>query len=155
MTPDLENLEHPTDLPEFDQQPFAPEPYLEGATVTKVGDKYYLMHAAWAHESGDGEDAVSSYLPKSGTKSQYDAIVAVSDSFEGPYSKRYTAGVGAGHNNMFIDAEGSVWMTFFRNPAHGYWADPERIDDAAVAGVVRMEQAGPFGDLLYVERAKS
>ncbi|MCW4460057.1 family 43 glycosylhydrolase [Microbacterium sp. MPKO10] len=155
MTPDMENLEHPTNLPKFDQQPFSPEPYLEGATVTKVGDKYYLMHAAWANKTGDGEDAVCSYIPDSGKKWQYDAIVAVSDSFEGPYSKRYTAGVGAGHNNMFVDEDGTAWMTFFRNPAHGYWADPDRVDDSAVAGVVRLEHAGPFGDLLYVERPQS
>ncbi|PFG30066.1 family 43 glycosylhydrolase [Paramicrobacterium agarici] len=155
LTPDMENLEHPTNLPEFQQRAYEPEPYLEGASVTKVGDKYYLMHAAWSFRSGTGEDAVCSYLPGSGQKYQYDAIVAVADSFEGPYSLRYTAGVGAGHNNMFVDEEGTVWMTFFRNPAHGYWAQPDRIGDAAVAGVVRLEQSGPFGGLLTVERPQS
>jgi hypothetical protein len=152
MTPDMENLENPTNLPQFTQKKYAPEPYLEGATVTKVGEKYYLMHAVWANKGGTPEDPTWSYLANTGVKDQYDAVVAVADSFEGPYSARYTAGVGAGHNNMFIDEDGTVWATFFRNPAFGYWADPSRIDDAAVAGVVRLEQAGPLGDLLYVER---
>ena len=110
------------------------------------------MHAAWANTSGSPEAPIRSYLPNSGAKDQYDAIVAVADKFEGPYSARYTAGVGAGHNNMFVDEDGTVWATFFRNPAFGYWADPSRIDDAAVAGIVRMEQSGPVGGKLTVAR---
>ena len=152
MTADMENLETPTNLPTFTQKKYAPEPYLEGATVTKVGDKYYLMHAVWANRSGSPESPRWSYLPNTGTKDQYDAVVAVADSFEGPYSARYTAGVGAGHNNMFIDEDGTPWMTFFRNPAHGYWASPDRIGDGAVAGIVRLEQSGPLGDILNVAR---
>jgi hypothetical protein len=152
MTADMEDLETPTNLPRFTQTKYAPEPYLEGATVTKHDGKYYLMHAVWANRSGTDEAPAWSYLPNTGVKDQYDAIVAVSDSFEGPYSARYTAGVGAGHNNMFIDEDGTVWATFFRNPAFGYWATPERIDDAAVAGIVRMEESGPLGDILTVAR---
>lgn len=152
MTDDMEDIEHPHDLPAFDQQAYSPEPYLEGATVTKVGEKYYLMHAAWSNKSGGDDDPRWSYLPNSGVKDQYDAIVAVADSFEGPYTKRYTAAVGAGHNNMFVDDEGTVWATFFRNPAHGYWSAPERRADAAAPGIVRMEKAGPLGDMLYAQR---
>lgn len=152
MTADMEHLETPTNLPKFTQRKYAPEPYLEGATVTKVGEKYFLMHAAWALKSGTDDAPTWSYLPNTGVKDQYDAIVAVADSFEGPYSARYTAGIGAGHNNMFIDEDGTVWATFFRNPAFGHWAAPERIADAAVPGIVRLEQAGPLGDRLYVER---
>jgi len=151
MTPDMENLENPTDLPRFDQQAYSPEPYLEGATVSKFGGKYYLMHAAWALKPGTPQDPTWSYLPNSGgVKDQYDAIVAVSDSFEGPYSPRYTAAIGAGHNNMFEDEDGTVWATFFRNPNAGYWADPSRIDDAALPGVVRLEHSGANGDELAV-----
>lgn len=152
MTADMEDLETPTNLPRFTQTKYAPEPYLEGATVTKHDGKYYLMHAVWANRSGTDEASAWSYLPNTGVKDQYDAIVAVSDSFGGPYSARYTAGVGAGHNNMFIDEDGTVWATFFRNPAFGYWATPERTDDAAVAGIVRMEESGPLGDILTVAR---
>ncbi|NUT57418.1 MAG: hypothetical protein HOQ00_01020, partial [Agromyces sp.] len=92
-----------------------------------------------------------SYLANTGAKDQFDAVVAVSDSFEGPFSARYTLGVGAGHNNMFTDEDGTVWATFFRNPNFGYWADASRLDDAAVPGVVRLERSGPLGDLLRVE----
>jgi hypothetical protein len=38
---------------------------------------------------------------------RYDAVGAVSDSFEGPYSERWTAGAGAGHDNFFEDHRGS------------------------------------------------
>lgn len=150
MTPDMENLVTPTNLPTFTQRKYAPEPYLEGATVTKVGDKYYLMHAAWSWKPSATADLT--YLSGTGQRQQYDAIVAVADSFEGPYTARYTAGVGAGHNNMFVDEDGELWMTFFRNPAQGHWADPSRTDDAAVAGVVRMERSGPLGEVLNIAR---
>lgn len=151
MTADMENLETPTKLPTFTQRKYSPEPYLEGATVTKVGEKYYLMHAVWALKGGDPAAPSWSYLPGTGVKDQYDAVVAVSDSFEGPYSARYTLGVGAGHNNMFVDEDGVVWATFFRNPAFGYWADASRVDDAAVPGVVRLEHSGPLGEVLRVD----
>jgi|GEM_PF-2200327 len=151
FTDDMENLVTPTDLPLFDQQKYRPEPYLEGATVARYGDKYYLMHAAWSRSSQEGGEPVSSYLP-GGVQDQYDAIVAVADSFEGPYSVRYTAGVGSGHNNMFVDESGQVWMTFFRNPNRGYWSEPSRIADSAVAGVVKLEWTGPEGNRLYVQR---
>ncbi|WP_409047739.1 family 43 glycosylhydrolase [Microbacterium sp. HA-8] len=150
MTPDMENLVTPTDLPTFTQRKYAPEPYLEGATVTKVGEKYYLMHAAWAWRPSAATGPT--YLAGTGVRENYDAIVAVADSFEGPYSARYTAGVAAGHNNMFADEYGDMWMTFFRNPAHGYWADPSRVDESAVPGIVRLEQNGPLGEVLTVAR---
>lgn len=148
---DMEDIVPTTDLPAFEQQKYAPEPYLEGASVTKVGSKYYLMHSVWANRSGTDPDRWS-YLAGTGPKDQYDAVVAVADDFEGPYSRRWTLGVGAGHNNMFVDEDGTVWATFFRNPANGYWADPGRSADAAVPGVVRLEQAGPTGTMLSVER---
>lgn len=85
---------------------------------------------------------------------QYDAVVAVADRFEGPYSRRWTAGVGAGHNNFFADAGGQLWATFFRNPNFGYWADPARIADAAVPGVVRLEWTGGPDGRIYVQRRR-
>ncbi|MFE7406710.1 family 43 glycosylhydrolase [Isoptericola sp. NPDC057559] len=151
FTDDMEDITTPTDLPEFRQTPYAPEPYLEGAYVQKYRGRYYLMHAAWAWRSGDA-DPRWSYLEGTGAKDQYDAVVAVADHFEGPYSERWTAGVGAGHNNMFVDEHGDVWATFFRNPANGYWADPARVADGAVAGVVRLEWTGPHTRRLQVAR---
>ncbi|BDZ41903.1 hypothetical protein GCM10025865_12020 [Paraoerskovia sediminicola] len=155
FTDDMEHLETSTDLPTFDQQKYQPEPYIEGATVTKYEGKYYLMHAIWSNTTGTAGDPSWSYLGGTGPKDQYDAVVAVSDSFEGPYSPRYTAGVGAGHNNMFVDDEGAAWMTFFRNLNKGFWSDPSVIEDSAVPGVVRLEWTGPEGDRLYAQRPQA
>ncbi len=154
---DMEDIIPTTDLPRFQQQPYSPEPYLEGAYVFKHAGKYYLLHAAWNRTSNnsDGSKRYAYDRPGPGrAQYQYDAIVAVSDNFEGPYSERWTAGVGAGHNNFFVDRSGRLWATFFRNPNFGYWSDPSRIDDTAVPGVVRLEWTGPRGDRLYVERRK-
>ncbi|KAA5838197.1 family 43 glycosylhydrolase [Saccharopolyspora hirsuta] len=150
---DMEDIVQPTNLPKFEQAPYSPEPYLEGAHVFKHEGKYYLVHAAWNRrsESPDGSTRYAYNTPEA-ERYQYDAIIAVADNFEGPYSKRWTAGVGAGHNNLFADADGQLWATFFRNPVAGYWADPSRKDDAAVAGVVRMEWTGPQGNRIYVQR---
>ncbi|MFD5746124.1 family 43 glycosylhydrolase [Streptomyces sp. NPDC127033] len=152
---DLEDIVPTTNLPRFRQTPYSPEPYLEGAYVFKHGGKYYLLHAAWDRTSidPDGSPRHAYVPPGSGrTQYQYDAVVAVADRFEGPYSERWTAGVGAGHNNFFVDSAGQLWGTFFRNPNFGYWSDPSRLADAAVPGVVRLEWTGPKGHRLYVQR---
>ncbi|MFE3824725.1 family 43 glycosylhydrolase [Streptomyces sp. NPDC059092] len=153
--PDMEDIVTTTNLPTFRQTPYTPEPYLEGAYVFKHGGKYYLLHAAWDRTSieSDGSPRYAYEPPGDGrVQYQYDAIVAVADRFEGPYSKRWTAGVAAGHNNFFVDSRGDLWGTFFRNPNFGYWSHPSRIADAAVAGVVRLEWTGPKGNRLYVQR---
>ncbi|MEU0603183.1 family 43 glycosylhydrolase [Streptomyces sp. NPDC006393] len=152
---DMEDIVPTTRLPAFRQQPYTPEPYLEGAYVFKHGGKYYLLHAAWDRTStaADGSTRHAYDTPAPGrTQYQYDAIVAVADHFEGPYSRRWTLGVGAGHNNIFADVDGGLWATFFRNPNFGHWADPARIAEAAVPGVVRLEWTGPQGNRLYVRR---
>ncbi|MEV2211525.1 family 43 glycosylhydrolase [Streptomyces sp. NPDC050997] len=152
---DMEDIVPTTDLPEFRQSPYSPEPYLEGAYVFKHGGKYYLLQAAWNRSSvaPDGSTHYAYDPPGAGrTQYQYDAVVAVADRFEGPYSRRWTAGVGAGHNNFFTDHGGGLWATFFRNPNAGYWSHPSRIANAAVPGVVRLEWTGPEGDRLYVRR---
>nr|WP_203453616.1 family 43 glycosylhydrolase [Jiangella aurantiaca] len=154
---DMEDIVPTTNLPRFQQAPYAPEPYLEGAYVFRHGGKYYLLHAAWDRTSvSPGGSVRYAYDPPGPgrTQYQYDAVVAVSDRLEGPYSKRWTAGVGAGHNNFFVDHGGRVWATFFRNPNFGYWSDPSRIDEAAVAGIVRMEWTGPTNNRLYVQRRR-
>lgn len=152
---DMEDIVPTTNLPTFRETPYSPEPYLEGAYVFKYGGKYYLFQSAWDRTSAnaDGSTRYAYDPPGPGrVQYQYDVIAAVSDNFEGPYSQRWTAGVGAGHNNLFVDESGQVWSTFFRNPNFGYWSDPSRIADSAVAGVVRVEWTGPQGDRLYVER---
>ncbi|MBA8809035.1 family 43 glycosylhydrolase [Promicromonospora sukumoe] len=152
---DMEDIVPTTDLPLFQQTPYAPEPYLEGAYVFKHGGKYFLLHAAWDRTSTnpDGTTRNAYDTPGAGrVQYQYDAVVAVADRFEGPYSERWTAGVGAGHNNFFLDHHGRPWATFFRNPAAGFWADPSRVGEAASAGVVRLEWTGPEGNRLYAAR---
>jgi hypothetical protein len=152
---DMEDIVPNAGLPAFQETLYSPEPYLEGAYVFKYGGKYYLLHAAWNRTSTnpDGTTRYAYDPPAPGrVQYQYDAIMAVSDHFEGPYTKRWTAGVGAGHNNVFEDASGTLWATFFRNPNAGYWSDPSRIDDAAVPGVVRLEWTGPEGNRIYVQR---
>ncbi|MCL2551371.1 MAG: family 43 glycosylhydrolase [Actinomycetia bacterium] len=152
---DMEDIVPTTGLPEFQQQPYAPEPYLEGVYVFKHGGKYFLLQAAWDRTS-TAADGSTRYAYDTATPGraqyQYDTVAAVADRLEGPYSRRWTLGVGAGHTNVFADVGGRLWATFFRNPNFGYWADPARIADAAVPGVVRLEWTGPQGDRLYVAR---
>ncbi|CDR14839.1 secreted protein [Streptomyces iranensis] len=154
---DMEDIVPTSGLPTFRQRPYSPEPYLEGAYVFKYGGSYYLLQAAWNRTSANPDGSTRyAYDPPGPGRVQYhyDAVIAVSDRFEGPYSKRWTAGVGAGHNNVFEDHGGRLWATFFRNPNFGYWSDPARIGDAAVPGVVRLEWTGPEGRRLYVRRRR-
>ncbi|AZM49309.1 hypothetical protein DMB38_29125 [Streptomyces sp. WAC 06738] len=154
---DMEDIVPATDLPRFEQQRYSPEPYLEGAYVFRHRGKYFLLHAAWNRASLDAYGSTRHAYEPGGAgrvQYQYDAVVAVADRFEGPYSRRWTAGVGAGHNNFFADADGRLWATFFRNPNFGYWADPARIDDAAVPGVVRLEWTGGPDGRIYVQRRR-
>ncbi len=152
---DMEDIVPTTNLPSFQQTPYTPEPYLEGAYMFKHGGKYYLSHAAWSRTSAEPDGSTRcAYDPRgpSRTPYQYDMVVAVSDSIEGPYSKRWTAGVGAGHNNVFADRSGHLWAAFFRDPNVGYWSDPSRIDETTVPGVVQLEWTGPQSNRLYVKR---
>ncbi|WP_413099541.1 family 43 glycosylhydrolase [Streptomyces sp. Inha503] len=154
---DMEDIVPASGLPAFQQRPYSPEPYLEGAYVFKYEGSYYLLQAAWNRTSANPDGSTRyAYDPPGPGRVQYhyDAVIAVSDRFEGPYSKRWTAGVGAGHNNVFVDHDGRLWATFFRNPNFGYWSDPSRIADAAVPGVVRLEWTGPEGRRLYVRRRR-
>ncbi|WP_030901382.1 family 43 glycosylhydrolase [Streptomyces sp. NRRL F-5126] len=152
---DMEDIVPTTGLPAFQQRPYTPEPYLEGAYVFRYGGEYYLVQTAWDWTSVNADGTARHAYTKGGqdrTQFQYDAVVAVSDRFEGPYSERWTAGVGTGHDNIFEDHHGGLWSTFFRNPNAGYWSDPSRIGDSAVPGVVRLEWTGPQGDRLLVRR---
>ncbi|MFJ1646460.1 family 43 glycosylhydrolase [Streptomyces sp. NPDC088258] len=153
--PDMEDIVTTTNLPTFRQTRYSPEPYLEGAYVFKHGGKYYLLQAAWDRTSIDPYGSPRYAYDTAGdgrVQYQYDTVVAVSDSFEGPYSQRWTAGVAVGHNNFFVDSGGDLWGTFFLNPNFGHWSDPSRLADAAVPGVVRLEWTGPKGNRLYVRR---
>jgi hypothetical protein len=153
--PDMEDIVTTTNLPVFAQAHYTPEPYREGVYVFKHGGKYFLSQAVWDRQ-WTGTDGTTQYaynkLGAGTAQYQYDAVLAVADTFEGPYTVRWTAGVGLGHNNFFTDRSGALWSTFFRNPNQGYWADPSRVAQGAVPGIVRMEWTGPEGNRVYVER---
>jgi Glycosyl hydrolases family 43 len=148
MGADMEDIEPTTALPHFQEQRWVPEPYLEGAFVFQHASLYHLMHAAWSYQRPDGS---VTYVPQPGdVKLHYDTVVAHAERFEGPYSQRRTMGIAIGHNNVFRDAQGELWATFFKNPAHGYWADPALRGEAAVAGVVPIQASGSRQELLTV-----
>ncbi|MFW6692312.1 family 43 glycosylhydrolase [Streptomyces sp. MAR4 CNX-425] len=154
---DMEDIVPATGLPRFTQQRYSPEPYLEGAYVFTHRGRYYLLHAAWNRASLDPYGSTRHAYEGRGegrVQYQYDTVMAVADRFEGPYSRRWTAGVGTGHNNVFTDAGGDLWATFFRNPNFGYWADPDRLDLAAVPGVVRLEHTTGPDPRIYVQRRR-
>ncbi|MEV6347616.1 family 43 glycosylhydrolase [Actinoplanes sp. NPDC051851] len=151
---DMEDIVPSTGLRQFRETAYSPEPYLEGAHVFRHAGKYFLVQAAWDRTSINADGTVRNAYDTAATgrvQFQYDAVVAVADAFEGPYSERWTAGVGAGHDNFFTDHNGGLWATFFRNPNYGYWSNAARLAGAAVPGVVRLEWTG---DRLYVRRRK-
>jgi hypothetical protein len=153
---DMEDITPTTALPAFAQQAYSPEPYLEGAFAFEHGGKYYLIQAAWDRTSvlADGEVRNAYDTAATGrVQYQYDVIMAVADKLEGPYSERWTLGVGCGGNNVFQDEHGDLWATFFRNPAAGYWSNASRAADGALPGVVRLEWTGPEGNRIYVQRS--
>ncbi|WP_037915428.1 family 43 glycosylhydrolase [Actinacidiphila yeochonensis] len=152
---DMEDIVPTTGLPAFQQRSYSPEPYREGVYVFKYGGKYYLLQAVWDLASVDAYGSPhNAYTPGAAgaVKYQYDVVAAVSDTFQGPYSERWTVGVGAGHNNVFLDHHGRPWTTFFRTATSGYWADPAHVADASVPGVAQLEWTGPDGNRLYVKR---
>ncbi len=61
------------------------------------------------------------YIEKKGvtspkTRYSYDCIISTADNVYGPYSERYNAITGGGHNNFFQDKDGNWWATMFFNP---------------------------------------
>ncbi len=101
----------------FIETPYPEEPYIEGAFVVKHGGRYHLVQAIWSFKMPDGGFSYNAGSPKrGGVRWSYDCVIASADSLDGPYGKRYTAGVGIGHNNLFQDKEGNWWATHFGNP---------------------------------------
>lgn len=45
----------------------------------------------------------------------YDCMAASSEKIDGPYSDRYLAIPGGGHNMLFKDRQGKWWSTYFGN----------------------------------------
>ncbi len=99
------------------EQRYVPEPYAEGAYIVKYDGKYHLLQTFWAHRTENGD----TYLVNRGaegnaTRYSYDCVISTSDNVYGPYTNRYTAITGGGHNNFFQDKSGKWWSTTFFNP---------------------------------------
>lgn len=100
------------------------EPYIEGAFMFKAYGNYHLVQAIWSYQLPDGRytynDEIGRVFENNKEKRQhifsYDVVVASATSPYGPFGKRYTAVVGAGHNNFFQDKNGNWWCTMFGNP---------------------------------------
>jgi beta-xylosidase len=93
------------------QKTFDPEPYIEGVFLFKRAGKYHLVQTFWSKR----KDGKIGYFPQ-GQNYDYNCVAASSDNLYGPYSVRYTAIQGAGHNNVFQDHQGNWWSTYFGNP---------------------------------------
>ena len=75
----------------------------EGCSILKHDGKYYLTAA-------DYNDV---YDEQGNVSITYDAIIAVSDTLMGPYSRPRLLLRNGGHNNLFVDFNGNVWTTLF------------------------------------------
>lgn len=71
----------------------------EGVFLFKHAGKYHLCAAEWNRHNDN--------------HATYDCNVAVSDSLRGPYSRRYTAIRGGGHNNIFTGPDGRLYTTIW------------------------------------------
>lgn len=95
---------------------YNPEPYVEGAFILNHENKYYLVQAIWSHRLPDGTETYSPGKNDADTRYSYDCIIATADNVYGPYSERYNAITGGGHNNLFKDKDDKWWATIFFNP---------------------------------------
>ena len=105
------------ELKTLKEKKYNPEPYIEGAFIFKYDNKYHLVQAIWSHRTSEGD----TYIEKKGvtspkTRYSYDCIISTADNVYGPYSERYNAITGGGHNNLFQDKNGNWWATMFFNP---------------------------------------
>lgn len=120
MKSDMSDLAEP--FREFKETAYEYEPYIEGAFVVKEDGKYNLMQAIWSIRQPDGSYSYSGKNPYNSEDEReanlysYDVVIASADNIYGPYSKRYTAVTGGGHNNFFKDKQGRWWSTMFGNP---------------------------------------
>lgn len=109
-------------LKKFDEKPYDPEPYIEGASIFKANGKYHLAQAIWSIKLPDGSytyapgDVYKTNAEIQAHKYSYDCIIASSDNIYGPYSYRYNAITGGGHNNFIKDVKGRWLATMFGNP---------------------------------------
>jgi beta-xylosidase len=85
------------------QQHFSPEPYCEGVFMFKGKGKYHMALAIWTMDEGNDIGYTIGSIPQ---KVSYDCVIASADNIYGPYSERYTAITGGGHNSFFNSKDG-------------------------------------------------
>ncbi len=125
MKPDMSGFAEP--IQTLKETKYTPEPYVEGAYIFKHDGKYHLVQAIWSHRTEEGD----TYVEKKGvtsakTRYSYDCIISTADNVYGPYSERYNAITGGGHNNLFQDKKGNWWATTFFNPRGAQAAEFEQ-----------------------------
>lgn len=114
MKKDMSGLDEP--IRKLQEEAFSPEPYIEGAYIFKHKGKYHLVQAIWSYRLPSGEETYCPEKAKNEYKYSYDCVISTSDNVYGPYSPRYNAITGGGHNNLFCDNNGQWWATIFFNP---------------------------------------
>jgi len=103
----------------------------EGAFITKIGKRYYLVCADFL---GQGKDRM------------YDCVVASADSVYGPYGDRYVAVAHGGHNMLFKDLQGQWWATFFGNDATAPFRERPAMLRISIDKEGRVSPLMPAGD---------
>ncbi len=105
------------ELRQIEETPYNPEPYIEGAIIFKHDGKYHLVQAIWSHKTDSGDTYCEiEGVTSNSTRYSYDCVIASADNVYGPYSERYNAITGGGHNNLFQDKDSQWWATMFFNP---------------------------------------
>ena len=124
MKPDMSGFAEP--LQTLKEEKYSKDPYIEGAFIFKEGGKYHLVQAIWSHRTNEGDTYVEKKrITNKNTRYSYDCVIASADNIYGPYSKRYNAITGGGHNNLFQDKNGKWWATMFFNPRGAQAAEYE------------------------------
>ncbi len=114
MKDDMSDLAEP--ITRLKEKNYDPEPYIEGAFIFKHDNKYHLVQAIWSHKLPDGSETYCPEKDDNKTRYSYDCIISSADNIYGPYSERYNAITGGGHNNFYKDKKGKWWATMFFNP---------------------------------------
>ncbi|MDR1810711.1 MAG: family 43 glycosylhydrolase [Prevotella sp.] len=137
MKADMSGLDEP--VVRLKETSYTPEPYIEGAFIFKHDGKYHLVQAIWSHKLPDGTETYCPSNDDNKTRYSYDCIISTADNVYGPYSQRYNAITGGGHNNFFKDREGEWWATVFFNPRG---AQAKEYKQTCRPGLVPMKYVG-------------
>lgn len=134
MKADMSGFDEP--LTRLKETVYSKEPYIEGAYIFKHDGKYHLLQAIWSHRLPSGDETYCPETDDNKTRYSYDCIIATADHIYGPYSKRYNAITGGGHNNFFRDKTGQWWATIFFNPRG---AQAKEYEQTCRPGIVPMK----------------